>query len=493
MNAPNTTGAILNGNTRAEKRKLRRIVFSIAFAVFMVRLDSYIVNISLPTLARFFKVGTGEVSWVILSYLLIMTGSTLIFGKLVDRGGLKKIFLGGYGLFTVGSLLCGLAPSILLLDAARCLQGAGGAMMITGGMASIPHYLPPQITGWAFGICSLANSLGIMVGAPLGGIITGFFSWEWIFLINVPVGILAIVIGRKSLPPDPVLSPAVKEQRLHFDIRGAILSFIGTSTLVFSLTVGKDMGFFSPMILTTLAVSVAALTGFFIMEKKTADPILNLAVFRIREFSMAIATTALAMMLLAGGNFLVPFYLELIKGLSPEHVGAVVMIYSLVYMPIGPYAGRLSDRISPRRLCTIAMILAFSACLFFALTLSLPGLIPVVGYLSLLAVSYALFFPANNHLVMALAPADSQGSASAIYMTVMNLGMLMGVCLFEGTFAQSLPEGMSIQHLHRDSVARAPQLTVAFQTAFIAGACFSLLAFLMSFLSGRRTSISRRQ
>ncbi|HQB14687.1 MAG TPA: MFS transporter, partial [Syntrophales bacterium] len=151
---------------RADKERTRWMVFSIAFAVFMVRLDGYVVNISLPTLARHFQAGANEVSWVVLSYLLVMTGSTLIFGKLVDRLGLKKIFLGGYGLFTLSSLLCGLAPTILLLDAARALQGAGGAMMVTAGMAGIPHYLPKNIVGWAFGICSLANSLGIMVGAP---------------------------------------------------------------------------------------------------------------------------------------------------------------------------------------------------------------------------------------------------------------------------------------------------------------------------------------
>jgi len=475
-----------------EKRHLRWIVFSVALAVFMVRLDSYVVNISLPTMARYFRVGTGEVSWVILSYLLVMTGSTLIFGKLVDRLGLKKVFLGGYGLFTLGSLCCGLAPTIYLLDAARCLQGAGGAMMITSGMAGIPHYLPQHIAGWAFGICSLANSLGIMVGAPLGGFITGFFTWQWIFILNIPIGIMAVMLGRKYLPPDPPVP--VAPPGFRFDVGGSILSFIGLSALVFALSRGNVAGWTSLTILASLAAGGAALSGFYSLERRAGDPILNLKLFRNREFSFAIATTMLALMLLSGGNFLVPFYLEIIKGLSPEHVGAVVMIYSVVYMPIGPYAGKLSDRISPRRLCTGAMAVAFIACLLFALTLPLAGILPIIVYLTLLAVAYAFFFPANNHLVMALAPPDHQGSASAIYSTVMNVGMVLGVCLFEGTFAQALPGGMSTRNLHPETAAAFRDgVSGSFQTAFFVGAFFSLLSFSLSFLAGRRVATPSRR
>ncbi|MCK9197161.1 MAG: DHA2 family efflux MFS transporter permease subunit [Syntrophales bacterium] len=473
-----------------ERKRLRWIVFSVAFAVFMVRLDGYIVVISLPTLARYFQVGTSEVSWVILSYLLVMTGSTLIFGKLIDRVGLKKIFIWGYGFFTLGSLLCGLAPTIYLLDAARCLQGVGGAMMITSGMASIPHYLPENIVGWAFGICSLANSLGIMVGAPLGGLITGFLSWHWIFLINVPVGILAIVIVKRNLPADQNRSPLV--ERLPFDVSGSILSFVGLTALVFTLSRGDDEGWKSGIILTAFAVAGASLLAFYLRERTVRDPILNLSLFRNRDFSFAILTTLVALMLLSGGNFLIPFYLELIKGLGPEHVGAVVMIYSVVYMPIGPFAGRLSDRINPRRLCTIAMFLAFISCLVIAMTLPLPGLFPAVLYLVLLAVSYALFFPANNHLVMSLAPEGSQGTASAIYTNTMNVGMVLGVCLFEGAFSQTLPASLSTMTLTPEVIRTSlTSVTGAFQFAFIVGAFFSLLAFFLSILSGRHASTAR--
>jgi len=260
------------------------------------------------------------------------------------------------------------------------------------------------------------------------------------------------------------------------------------------LSRGNEAGWTSFLILASLATGGTALLGLYLLERRTADPILNLALFRNREFSFAITTTMLALVLLSGGNFLVPFYLEIIKGLSPEHVGAVVMIYSVVYMPIGPYAGKLSDRISPRRLCTGAMAVAFIACLLFALTLPLAGILPIIVYLTLLAVAYAFFFPANNHLVMALAPPDHQGSASAIYSTVMNVGMVLGVCLFEGTFAQALPGGMSTRNLHPETAAAFRDgVSGSFQTAFFVGAFFSLLSFSLSFLAGRRVATPSRR
>jgi predicted MFS family arabinose efflux permease len=329
-----------------------------------------------------------------------------------------------------------------------------------------------------------------MVGAPLGGLITGFLSWHWIFLINVPVGVLAILIVKRNLPADQNLPPPTEGR--PFDVSGSILSFVGLTALVFALSRGDDEGWQSGLILAAFAVAGTSLLAFYLRERSAHDPILNLSLFRNRDFSFAVLTTLVALMLLSGGNFLIPFYLELIKGLGPEHVGAVVMIYSVVYMPIGPFAGRLSDRINPRRLCTIAMFLAFVSCLVFALTLPLPGLFPAVLYLVLLAVSYALFFPANNHLVMSLAPEGSQGTASAIYTNTMNVGMVLGVCLFEGAFSQALPTGLTTMSLTPEIIRPSlASVAGAFQFAFIVGAFFSLLAFFLSFYSGRHASAAR--
>ncbi|MDQ5985297.1 MAG: Riboflavin transporter RibZ [Syntrophus sp. SKADARSKE-3] len=461
------------------KRKGYSIVISVALAVFMVRLDSYIVNISLPTISRYFHVDMGEISWVIISYLLVMTGSMLIFGKLADKIGLKKIFIGGYVFFTVGSLLCGLSPSILLLNISRGIQGIGGAMMVTSAFAIISHYLPVEHTGWAFGICAFANSLGIMIGAPLGGLLTGFFSWQLIFLINIPVGVFAVIVARRALPADNV-SASIKDT--PFDLAGSALSFIAVSAFIFVLTMGRTMGWTSVFVLTAAGVALVALPLFVIRERSFADPILDFSIFENRDFTFANVTTLLALMLLSGGNFLMPFYLEMVKGLRPEYVGAVILIYSIVYMPIGLYSGRLSDRISPSVISSTACLIALGACLTFTFTLTLPGLMPPVLFLILLAIGYGFFFSSNNHLVMSLAPADHQGSASGIYSTVMNVGMVLGVCIFEGSFSLSLPSGLSIKHIPpvQGDDHLIGLLTIAFQHAFMVGCVICFLAFMFS-------------
>ena len=472
-------------NPRADKESLRPVILSVALAVFMVRLDSYIVNISLPTISRYFHVGIADVSWVVIAYLLVMTGSMLIFGKLADRLGLKTIFIGGYVVFTLGSLFCGLAPRIYILDLARGIQGLGGAMLVTSAFAIISHDIPAEHTGWAFGICALANSLGIMVGAPLGGWITGFLSWQWVFLINLPLGITAIVIARRALPGRTTRTR--KGSKAPFDFAGAVLSFAGLAALVYVLSRGRGTGWTSPTVLIAGAVALVALAAFFARERSFADPLLDFRIFKDRKFAFANLTTLLALMLLSGGNFLLPFYLELVKGLRPEHVGTVILVYSSVYMPIGLYSGKLSDRIPSALICSVATLLSLLACLAFAFTLSLPGLAPPILFLVLLAVAFGFFFAANNHLVMSLAPAEHEGAASGIYSTVMNISMILGICLFEGVFAHGLPPALSLSDFTPDQPPAMRGILIdAFRFAFTAGGFVCFLAFLSSLWAKRK-------
>ena len=454
------------------------IIFSAALAVFMVRLDGYIVNISLPTISRYFQTSIVEVSWVVLAYLLVMTSSMLTFGKLGDRIGLRKIFTWGYGVFILGSLCCGLAPGIHSLEISRSIQGLGGAMMVTSAFAIVTHYLPPEHTGRAYGICAFANSLGIMVGAPLGGLITGFFSWRWIFLINIPIGLIAIIVARRALRAEKM--DARRPSDAPFDFAGSLLCFIGLSALVYVLSMGREAGWASTTILLVMGVAFFSLAAFGIRERTHSDPILDFSIFRNKAFLFANMTTLLAMMLLAGGNFILPFYLEMTKGLKPEYVGAIILIYSVVYMPVGLYSGALSDRIRPTAICSAATLLSFIACAVFTYTLSLTGLSAPILFLVLLALSYGFFFAANNHLVMSLAPADHQGTASGIYSTVMNVGMVLGVCLFEGAFSHALPPGISPKPLALGAYYDA------FQQAFFLGSVICLLAFLSSLLTKRK-------
>lgn len=449
----------------------RRIVLSVATAVFLVRLDGYMINIALPAVGRHFQADTAEVSWVILSYFVVMSSTMLIAGKLGDRMGLRRIFLLGYALSALTSLLCGLAPSLLFLDLARSAQGIGDAMTVTAAFAMVAHFIPPERRGEAFGLCALANSLGIMLGAPLGGVVTGLLSWPWIFFFKVPACLIAMVIAGRFIPEVREIS----SPRRAFDIIGGVLSFLFVFNLIYGLHTGRERGWSSPEVSGIISIAVFSFIAFLYREGKAVDPIVDKSIFRVKALTPAFIVTFLATMLLAGGNFLLPFYLELTKGLPPEQAGFIIMIYAVVYMPVGLFSGRLADRIPPRFICRVAMAAATLSSLFFAATLHLPGLAPVMGFLILLAVSYGLFFAANNSLVMSLPPPDRQGITAGLYSTVINLGMVSGVCLMEGVYSSCLLEG-----------ATAPSdLVRAFSAAFLTGAVSSLLATLASFY-GRR-------
>jgi len=450
---------------------LRWIVVTVAFAAFMSKLDSYIVNISLPTIAERFNVTPAAVSWVVLVYLLVSTSTLLLFGKLGDRFGLRKVFFLGYLLFTLGSLLCGVALSLEMLIASRFLQGVGCAMLTAIAFAVIPRFLPHEITGWAFGIAATGAALGIAVGAPAGGIITGFLSWRWVFLVNVPFGIFAMYAVKKYIP-DETKANSRKFRKAGFDILGAALSFIGLVFLLYGLNTGREFGWSSPRILGCFAVSFVFLAAFFIREMRCEEPLLEMRLFRSFPFSAAVASTLFAYMLLAGNSFLLPFYLERGKGLSTVIVGLILMIYSIIYMAVGPFAGRISDKMRPSTLCGFAMLSAALCSFVFAFTLRGPGILPVIVFLVWIALSFGFFISPNNNQVMSLAPSDGQGSASGVFNTVNSFGLALGVCLFEMIMSRSSDPG--------------PGSLAGYKDAYIFGGIVCVIALFFSLLVNHR-------
>ncbi len=455
-------------------------MYNVCFAAFMATLDSYILNVSLPTIARSYAISMGVVSLVVLGYLLSLTSTSLIFGKLSDTLGLKRMFILGYVVFITGSLFCGISPGIHSLVASRFIQGVGGAMIIISGYAIIPRFLPQDIRGWAYGVLSVVVALGVTVGTPLGGIITGFFSWRWIFLLNVPIGLLAVWFSVKTFPDDDPLKEKGKNGKMPFDFLGAILSFIGILALVATLNRGREAGWGSPAVLFGFAVFLAALGAFLVVERKSRDPLLDMDIFKNIPFDFAVVAATGAIVFLAGNNFLLPFYLESGLHLKPQQTGFVLMIYSLVTMIVGPFAGRFSDRISPALLCTISMLSSAAACLFFAFTLQLGTLTPIVIFLFWLGLSYGFFMSPNNNLIMSMAPADRQGAASGVYGLFSRLGLILGVCIFETFFSMAIP-------LHHGSLPDSGMpfevMTEGFKIAYLVGFLFCFGSMAVSLLS----------
>jgi EmrB/QacA subfamily drug resistance transporter len=458
------------------------IALSVAFAAFMTKLDTYIVNITLPTIARYFNVGTSDASHTVIVYLVVGTSTLLFFGRLGDRFGLRKIFLWGYGLFTVGSLLCAVSCSILMLIGSRLIQGLGGAMLISSGFAIIPKFLPANKTGWAFGILSTSAMLGVIIGAPLGGLINGYMTWHWVFIINIPVGIMAIMAAARALPRDHEAGQSSGlEINQGNDVPGTLLSFFGLAILLYALTTGSEWGWTSPLIAGLLFLSLLLIVAFLVWEKICACPLIDFSLFRNSRFTCATLAAFFGYMLMGGNQFLMPFYLELAKGLDTVSVGLLLLVNSVASMVLGLVAGRLSDRIPPSFLTTIAMASAGLSAFVFSVYVRSPGLIPVVVFLAWFGVSYGLFVSPNNNQAMSAMPENESGMGSGVFNTVNTLGLAFGVALLELILAQAAPHGgASLEsHLHQGKISAGAFLE-GFERAYLFAAIVCVVALAWS-------------
>ena len=449
--------------------KIRWIIFSIAFATFMCTLDNYIVNISLPTIARVFNIDINMVSLVVISYLLIMTGTILLFGKLGDRLGLVRVFITGYIIFVIGSLLCGISSSITMLVISRCIQGLGGSILYSIPSALIPKYLPATMRGMAFGIITTSAAIGFTLGSPLGGFITDHFNWQWIFLINVPVGIVAIIITLMFFPRDQKIIKSDEK----FDITGMFLSFFWLVTLMYPLHSGPKAGWNSPSILISFSISVIIFLAFILWESKYKDPLLDIKIFHYKDFTYANMANFFVFTAAIGCNFVIPFYLINARAMKADKAGLIMIIFSLVNMFIGPIAGKASDKSSPKLLCLMGMVITIIACLVFAKTLYLPSLWPVIVFQVLTGISLGLFLSPNNNLIMKASPGERHGVAAGILRTFTNLGSFIGVGIFQAILNLSSSQGLQMT---------PGGICSGLYYALLCAAFLYLLSFVFSFL-----------
>jgi DHA2 family metal-tetracycline-proton antiporter-like MFS transporter len=470
-----------------DDKKLYLIVLSVAFASFLSRLNMYTVNVSLPTISHVFNIGTGEASRIVTVYLLIITCFLMFFGKLGDRTGQRNMFIAGYGVFILGSLFCGISIGITTLTIARTIHGLGSSMLLAASFAIIARVVPENKLGWAFGINASATALGVAAGAPLGGIIAEYLSWRGVFLINVPLGIGAVICAHVFIPSsarnhDKAFAGFMRK----FDFPGAILSFVALSSLFYCNIVGNKDGWFSFQTFASIGVFLIALFFFVAHEKKHEDPLLDLSTLKNSKFTFALSATMTAYMLIAGNSFLLPFFLELIKGLNPSGTGMILLVYSLIYVFVSPYAGKLSDKRNPAILCVIAMAAATINTLAFSFSIKNEGLIPVIIFLAMFGFSYVFFLSPINNMAMSCASKGKEGMASGLLNTAINLSMVFGVAIFENVFINSLgnfaPKGVNLRQLN------IPQsiLLDGFSHAYVAGGIMCLFAMFFAFFAKKR-------
>ncbi|MFH0763691.1 MAG: MFS transporter [Candidatus Omnitrophota bacterium] len=463
----------------SDKRRQFLVTLIAAASVFMNTLDYGMLNISLPEISRYFHVNLAAIAWLPLIYLLIVTSSLLGFGKLGDISGYRGIFIIGLGIFTAGTVLCGLAPTMNLLLAFRAFQSIGEAMSSPIAIAVITSFLPSNVRGRALGVVALAQGLGFAGGSALGGYINAHFIWRYIFFVNIPIGLAMIIASLKIMPKEQA---KIADKR--FDIPGTISIFVALATLLFFMNSIARLGFGHPVMIGCLAVSIASFFVFITQERRISYPLLDFGLFKNMDFTLAVISTFLATFLIMGFTFLAPFYLEFIRKLPIGSVGGLLVIPSLMMMVLAPMSGRISDRIGSRVLCsagTAMLVLVFAAFFIFD---AATNIIFVVIALFILGVAAGIFMAPNNKLVMLHAPADKQGIASGVYKMFLNTGSVFGIALFPMVIMRKLHSLAAAGHIDMSAVRQSPEMVCAgFRNAFLLAIIVSLMTFAFSFFA----------
>jgi EmrB/QacA subfamily drug resistance transporter len=402
---------------------------TVAMGIFLATIDGSIVNVAMPTLVRELNTNFATVQWVVLSYLLTVTTLMLGIGRLADMRGKKTIYVTGFVVFTIGSVLCALAPNVYALIGFRVVKAIGAAMIMALGAAIITEAFPTKERGQALGMIGTSVSIGVVIGPTLGGIILDVLNWHWIFLVNLPLGIIGTALAIRFLP---AFRPPGGQR---FDFAGAIVMFFALASLSLALTLGQGMGFTAPPILALLVVSVVALVIFFYIEKRVEYPMINLGLFRNSTFSTNVGTGFTSFLAISGIFLLMPFYLDDILGLEIRQVGLMLAIFPVALGVVAPLGGSLSDRFGTRPISVIGLMVLLAGYVWMT---TLDTSTSTLGYILRalpLGIGMGLFNSPNNSAIMGSVPREQLGVASGLLSITRTMGQVTGISIMGAIWA----------------------------------------------------------
>ena len=408
----------------AEENRRWWTLGALSFALFMIMLDNTIVNVALPAIKNDLHIGVSELEWVVTAYALTFAVLLLTGGKLGDLLGRRLIFTIGLVVFTASSLACGLSSSATELIGARAVQGVGSALMMPATLSIITATFAARERGMAIGIWAGVSAMALAIGPLLGGVITEHISWNWIFYVNVPIGLLGILASIVVVPESKDTS---HEQRL--DLPGLVASGVGLLALVYALIEAHHYGWTSATILGLFAVATVALTAFVLLEQRQRLPMLDLTLFRNGTFTGANLVAILVTLAMFGIFVFFPIYMQTFLGWSPIQAGAALLPWTILIVIFAPIAGKLSDKVGSRWLIAAGMTTVGLCCLELSTVAvgstfwrMLPGFI-----LGGLGMSFVM--TPMSAAVMGAAPVDKAGVASGVLNTFRQVGVALGIAI----------------------------------------------------------------
>jgi EmrB/QacA subfamily drug resistance transporter len=398
-----------------------RILSTVSLGTFMATLDGSIVNISLPKIQEAFRIDLATVEWVVIAYLLVVGAVLLPFGRLGEVLTFRRVYLTGFAVFTGASVLCGAAPSSEALIASRAIQGLGAGMLQAMGPAIVARTFGPGERGRALGLNAISVSVGLTLGPALGGLLTEFATWRAIFLINLPVGVVAILWAARTLPLE---RPGGAQS---FDLPGAALGSTATFALLLALIEGQSWGWTSPAIVGLIVAFLVLGIGFVWVELRANQPMIDLALFRIRSFAAGNASLVIAFAGLFTATFLLPFLLQDAAGYSPVEAGLMLTPIPIATALVAPFSGVLSDRIGPRLPATAGIAL-MSVGLFSLARLPTGFGVPDLAWrLALIGIGQGMFVSPNSSAVLGSVPRRRIGTASGTLAEMRIDGQALGI------------------------------------------------------------------
>ena len=402
----------------------------ISLSMLLSSLGTSIANVALPTLAQDFGASFQEVQWIVLAYLLAITTLIVIVGRLGDIIGRHQLLLVGIFLFTIASVLCGIAPNLWMLISARTVQGLGAAIMMTLSIAFVGEMVPKEKTGSAMGLLGTTSAIGTALGPSLGGILISGIGWQAIFFINIPLGILIFLLAYRHLPVD---REELKADRVGFDKLGTLLLALTLTAFALAMTIGH--GSFGPLNLGLLIFAAIGISLFVLVQAKTSSPLIRLVILRAPGLSAGLAMSALVSTVLMATLVVGPFYLSRSLGLDMALVGIIMSIGPLVVALTGVPVGHIVDSLSAEHMTIFGLIGITVGCLMLSMIPAIFGILGYVAPIVVITVSYAMFQTANNTSVMKDARPDQRGVISGLLNLSRNLGLITGASVMGAVFA----------------------------------------------------------
>jgi EmrB/QacA subfamily drug resistance transporter len=448
----------------AEENKKWWTLAAVAFGLFMIMLDNTIVNVALPSIQRSLNMSLSSLEWIVTAYALTFAALLITGGKLGDLYGRKRMFIAGLVVFTLASLACGLAPSAGFLIGARAVQGVGAALMNPATLSIITATFPPKERGQAIGIWAGVSALALAIGPLIGGLIVDNINWHWIFYVNVPVGVVGIIVSRWVIAESRDTS---HEQSI--DLPGLVTSGGALLALSYALIEGNQRGWGSPEIIGLFVGAVVLFAVFIWLELRQRLPMLDLDLFKIGSFAGANIVAMLVSLGMFGVFFFISLYVQNVLGYSPTKAGAIFLPMTVLIIVIAPISGKLSDRVGSRWLMGAGMtILGVSLLLYQRIGLH-TGFWSLLPQLVLGGVGMALVMSPMTSAAMGSVPTDKAGVGSGVLNSFRQVGGSLGIALMGAIL-------LTYQHPTKSKVVAAQQFVNGLHAALLVSAFIAFAA-----------------